>query len=324
MTDTVNPSTNNPDINNSGINNPGTNPVHPITVPQALLGPPTGLSPSIAMYIGSVLVIAVSCWGYWVWEFPHWLCFALNVVALHVLGTVVHDAVHQVGHSNPVINRFLGHGSAMFLGFSFPVFRQVHLQHHGHVNDPKQDPDHFVATGGPLWLIPMRFFYYDWVFFWRRLGKPIDVLSWLVARLLLVGIVLVAAHYGYLTFVLRYWFLPAMIVGFLLGLFFVYLPHMPFHERDRWLNGRVYPSRLLNWLILGQNYHLVHHLWPCMPWYHYQTAYYATQPLLDQKGCEQSLGLLDGRNLGGFLYDLVLGIHLPQRDSIQQPEAKNS
>ncbi len=296
-------------------------PASAVTIPPQLLGAPRGFNPSLAMYGGAVAVMALSCTGFWAWGWPHWLCFVLNVVALHVLGTVVHDAVHQVGHSNPTINSLLGHGSAMFLGFSFPVFRQVHLQHHGHVNDPKHDPDHFVALFGPLWLIPMRFFYYDFFFFWRGLGKPIDAVNWLLARLSLVGIVLVAAHYGSLDFVLRYWFLPAMIVGFLLGLFFVYLPHMPFHGRDRWHNGRVYPSRILNWLIFGQNYHLVHHLWPNMPWYHYETAYNAVRPLLDAKDCEQSLGLLDGRNLGGFLYDLLLGIHWPKQLTDQQVES---
>jgi beta-carotene hydroxylase len=93
-----------------------------------------------------------------------------------------------------------------------------------------------------------------------------------------------------------------------LGLFFDYLPHRPFQERDRWKNARVYPSPLLNLLILGQNYHLVHHLWPSIPWYKYQPAYYATKPLLDAKGCDQCLGLLEPKNLGSFLYDLFLGI----------------
>ena len=59
---------------------------------------------------------------------------------------------------------FLGHGSALMLGFAFPVFTRVHLQHHAHVNDPENDPDHFVSTGGPLWMIAARFFYHE-IFF---------------------------------------------------------------------------------------------------------------------------------------------------------------
>jgi len=98
------------------------------------------------------------------------------------------------------------------------------------------------------------------------------------------------------------------VVGIALGLFFDYLPHRPFKDRDRWKNARVYPSKILNFLILGQNYHLIHHLWPSIPWYQYQPAYYATKPLLDAKECDQSLDLLKGKNFWSFMYDLFLGI----------------
>jgi beta-carotene hydroxylase len=112
-------------------------------------------------------------------------------------------------------------------------------------------------------------------------------------------------------------------VGIALGLFFDYLPHRPFQERDRWKNARVYPSPILNLLILGQNYHLVHHLWPSIPWYKYQPAYYATKPLLDAKGCDQSLGLLDGKNFLNFLYDIFLGIRFHSHKNSDRSTNKN-
>jgi len=65
---------------------------------------------------------------------------------------------------------------------------------------------------------------------------------------------------------------------------------------------------------MGQNYHLIHHLWPSIPWYNYQPAYYATKPLLDAKGCAQSLGLLQGKNFLSFLYDVFIGIRLHRRE----------
>jgi hypothetical protein len=62
---------------------------------------------------------------------------------------------------------------------------------------------------------------------------------------------------------------------------------------------------------MGQNYHLVHHLWPSIPWYHYERAYYATKPLLDAKGCDQSLGIFQSQSdFLGFVYDALLGIRL--------------
>jgi beta-carotene hydroxylase len=286
-----------------------------LTVPKEYLKAPGGLNPNVFMFLSALSLIIVSTCGYWLWSWPDWLCFCSNVIALHLSGTVIHDASHNSAHSNRTLNAILGHGSALLLGFAFPVFTRVHLQHHAHVNDPDNDPDHFVSTGGPLWMIAARFFYHEVFFFKRKLWRKYELLEWFLSRLFVATIVFVALHYNFIGYVMNFWFVPALVVGIALGLFFDYLPHRPFQERDRWKNARVYPGRLLNLLILGQNYHLVHHLWPSIPWYKYQSAYYATKPLLDAKGCEQSLGLLQKKNFCSFLYDVFLGIRFHSHSS---------
>jgi beta-carotene hydroxylase len=193
------------------------------------------------------------------------------------------------------------------------------MQHHANVNDPSNDPDHFVSTGGPLWLIAPRFFYHEIFFFRRRLWRKYELLEWLISRLCVIGVVYFAASHGQLGYVFNFWFSPAGCVGLMLGLFFDYLPHRPHQDRDRWHNARVYPSSILNLLILGQNYHLIHHLWPSIPWYKVQPAYYATKPLLDAKGCKQCLGILEDRhNFWSFVYDTFVGIRPhPESESVQ-------
>ncbi|HIK57416.1 MAG TPA: fatty acid desaturase [Synechococcales cyanobacterium M55_K2018_004] len=281
----------------------------PLTVPRELLGPPGDFNPTLLIFLLAVLLAVVSTLGYWQWNFPGILCFLMNVLALHLVGTVIHDASHNVAHRNRIVNAALGHGSALMLGFSFPVFTRVHMQHHANVNDPKHDPDHFVSTGGPLWLIAARFFYHEVYFFQRQLWRKYELLEWFLGRLAVATVIFLAIRYDFLGFVFNFWFSPALVVGLALGLFFDYLPHRPFQERDRWKNARVYPSPVLNLLIMGQNYHLIHHLWPSIPWYHYQTAYRVVKPLLDQKGCHQRLGLLEGhRSFWSFVYDVFLGI----------------
>ena len=276
--------------------------------PKEYIKPDGGLNPNVLMTITALMLIASSVCGYFVWNFPAWYCFAVNVLALHISGTVIHDASHNSGHSNRIVNAILGHTSALMLGFAFPVFTRVHLQHHANVNDPDNDPDHFVSTGGPLWMIAARFFYHEIFFFKRRLWRKYELLEWFLSRLFLVALVILGIQYDFINYIMNFWFVPALVVGIALGLFFDYLPHRPFKERDRWKNARVYPGAILNLLILGQNYHLVHHLWPSIPWYNYQPAYYAMKPLLDHKGCEQSLGLFEGKNFWSFLYDIFLGI----------------
>lgn len=280
----------------------------PLTVPKELLGPPGDFNPTLLMFLAAVVMVILSTLGYWRWHWVDWCCFSINVLALHMVGTVIHDASHNVAHRDRIMNAILGHGSALMLGFSFPVFTRVHMQHHANVNDPENDPDHFVSTGGPLWLIAARFFYHEIYFFKRKLWRKFELLEWFLARLAVALVVGVALHYGFIGYIFNFWFSPALVVGLALGLFFDYLPHRPFQERDRWKNARVYPSPILNLLIMGQNYHLIHHLWPSIPWYKYQPAYYATRPLLDAKGCHQTLGLLKGKDFLGFVYDLFLGI----------------
>ena len=60
---------------------------------------------------------------------------------------------------------------------------------------------------------------------------------------------------------------------------------------------------------MGQNYHLIHHLWPSIPWFEYKIAYEKTKPLLDAKGSPQRVGIFESKNdTLNFLYDLILGL----------------
>jgi len=282
----------------------------PLTIPpKELLSPPGDFNPTLLMFLVVVMMLVLSNFGYWLWEWPHWLCFSVNTLALHCSGTVIHDACHQSAHRNRIVNAILGHCSALILVFAFPVFTRVHLQHHGNVNHPKDDPDHYVSTGGPLWLIAVRFLYHEVFFFQRRLWRNYELLEWFISRLIVITIVYISVQYHFLGYILNFWFIPAFLVGITLGLFFDYLPHRPFVERNRWKNARVYPGKVLNILILGQNYHLIHHLWPSIPWYNYQPAYYLMKPLLDEKGSPQTSGLLQKKDFFEFVYDVFIGIH---------------
>jgi beta-carotene hydroxylase len=276
--------------------------------PKEFLAPPGDFNPTLLMFLTAVTMLVLSNFGYWVWEWQHWVCFTVNTIALHIAGTVIHDACHQSAHRNRVVNAILGHVSALMLVFAFPVFTRVHLQHHAHVNDPENDPDHYVSTGGPLWLLPVRFLYHEVFFFQRQLWRKNELLEWFLSRLFVAGIFYISVQYHFLGYILNFWFIPSAVIGLTLGLFFDYLPHRPHEERDRWKNARVYPNRILNLLIMGQNYHLIHHLWPSIPWYNYQPTYYVMKPLLDEKGCHQTSGLLQKKDFFEFVYDIFLGI----------------
>ncbi|MFM7192468.1 MAG: fatty acid desaturase, partial [Microcystaceae cyanobacterium] len=173
------------------------------TVPKEFLKADGGFNPNILMFTTALMLIGFSTLGYWCWGAPDWLCFAANVLALHLSGTVIHDASHNSAHRHRLVNAILGHGSALMLGFAFPVFTRVHLQHHAHVNDPENDPDHFVSTGGPLLFIAARFFYHEIYFFKRQLWRKYELLEWFLSRLFLFTIVYLGIQFDFIGYVMN-------------------------------------------------------------------------------------------------------------------------
>ncbi len=273
------------------------------------------------MFFGGYFLAFLSIleWYRGVWPLP--LLVGTSFLALHMEGTVIHDACHKAAHPNRLINQLMGHGAAILLGFSFPVFTRVHLEHHIHVNHPEKDPDHIVSTFGPIWLIAPRFFYHEIFFFQKKLWRRYELLQWGIERSIFIMIILAGIHFDFMNVIYNLWFGPALMVGVTLGIFFDYLPHRPFNSRNKWKNARVYPSKLMNILIMGQNYHLIHHLWPSIPWFEYKISYEVTKPLLDHKGSHQRVGIFESKkDTFNFIYDILIGVrsHKKSRSKLRK------
>lgn len=86
-----------------------------LVMSREYLRPPGGMNPNVWMVIIAVGLIATSVGGYWFWGWYDWICFLENVLALHLAGTVIHDASHRAAHSNRAVNTILGHASALML-----------------------------------------------------------------------------------------------------------------------------------------------------------------------------------------------------------------
>ena len=80
----------------------------------------------------------------------------------------------------------------------------------------------------------------------------------------------------------------AFLASALIIYFFAYLTHKPHevHERYRdtnvfWVKGKILEP-MVNWLYMFQNFHLVHHLFPRVPFYLYPKAFRSLKPVLDK------------------------------------------
>ena len=140
----------------------------------------------------------------------------------------------------------------------------------------------------PMWLRPVWFLltplhYRRLVYGKGLLRRRTDRVEAWGMDAAIVAVILGSILVGGGTFVVQAWILPAVIAILWLALAFDLLPHLPHTTQERYYDTRIYPGRVLNFLFLGQNYHLVHHLWTTIPWYRYQRAYLEIEPDLRER-----------------------------------------
>ena len=162
---------------------------------------------------------------------------------------------------------------------AFPAWGFIHIEHHRHTNDDERDPDHF-ASHGPWWQLPVRFAAMDvpYVGFYVRNLKrrPIGP-RWLETGALLaltVAVVATTLITGSFWLLAVIYLIPERIAIAVLGWWFDWLPHHGLEDtqtenRYRATRNRVGLEWLFTPLMLSQNYHLVHHLHPSVPFYRY-------------------------------------------------------
>ena len=243
----------------------------------------------LTVWTGTVYAGAIAGW------LPLPLASVLLVVAIYGWFTPLHEAIHgNVGGSRRYawLDELVGWLSgAMFL-VPFPAYRAVHLRHHGTVNQPGEDPDLWVAGASAatvalrcLTVIPH---YYLFLFGPMRRSAPgVRRVLWrstpgfLAAGLWVVGLPMI----GRSDLLFWLWLLPLWLASALLVFAFDWLPHHPHEETARFTNTRAIEGGwLFRILLLGQDSHLTHHLWPKVPFYRYHTVLHAEREALLARG----------------------------------------
>jgi len=246
----------------------------------------------IAMFAG---LVALGVSG----ALPALICVPLIAVAAYLEFTVSHDAAHHAASARDGLNRLMGLIATPFFApqASFSVWRFIHMQHHRFTNhDDGSDPDGYTMRGS-RWQRPFRWatidIYYV-VFYLRRLrSRPLaEKREYAVQAVLVVAAAAAAVAAGYGGELLLFVLLPQRLAIVWLAFAFDYLPHHGLHLRPsedklKTTRNRVGGERWLSPVLLYQNYHLVHHLHPLVPFYRYiavwrrnEDAYLAGDPAL--------------------------------------------
>jgi fatty acid desaturase len=264
-----------------------------------------GLSPAIAwptLRLAVILphaqagLIALALTG----VVPVWLV----ILPLGYIHFAYYTLVHESIHGNVVrraeygwVHQLLGWWGALNMMTSYPALRRIHLLHHQHTNTDA-DPDYNLCHG-PLW---------------KSIGRVVFLRTLLLLPLPIVRLVPAAAYtiksarlkpaemkihaitvtalqlafwvaiaLGYAKIALFLYWLPMIIGLVLLNIFFQWLPHVPFDKADRYGKARVYLPAAHR-LLLGQNLHLGHHLWPSVPFFNYRRLNDRLRPQYESAG----------------------------------------
>ncbi len=249
---------------------------------KSLTQKPTIAWPTILLLVAAFTLFGLSTFAYLTDTLSLFGAIALNSIAAYLSFTPLHDASHNSVSTHRQLNEWVGRISSILLSATpfFRTFRYMHMQHHRFTNDETKDPDIYAGTG-PVWLLPFKWATLEVSYFTLYLKPKVFVKRPKSEReelylgvLFGVAVITVAILAGWLEYYLLLFFIPSRIANFFIAFTFDFLPHYPHHahatdEPFRCTSNRVGLEWLLTPVLLSQNYHLVHHLYPTAPFYRY-------------------------------------------------------
>lgn len=238
-------------------------------------------------------VIVAAVWG----VIAAWLATIILGPLAYAHYMLIHESLHHNlrprGSPLPIVEGLLGRIGALVLLSNWPYARRSHLAHHAHTNTAR-DPDIFVkgsfgkllATwlrASPMALIPPIGLRCSNRGRHDRLRTMLTRGEWIEANVgqgVQLLIAMTALVSGWFWPWLLLWFLPGRIGALLLMIFFQWLPHHPHEDATRYGMGRLSFWPGAEALLLWQNLHLIHHLWPRVPFYRLGRLHREIAPIL--------------------------------------------
>lgn len=207
----------------------------------------------------------------------------INSLANYLLFSPIHDSMHQAVMKKTEYNKVVLAMSVFpSLPFSTGQFlRMMHMQHHRFLND-ELDPDHEVSKNWRnaffVWML-WGFKYYTFYL------KHKNELPNFNKKLLIYDNYIIIAVVAPLFFIIPaemffLWLIPTLAMSWLICATFMFLPHYPHDVKfqdDPYqsTSTRMGYEWLMSPLLVGQNYHLIHHLYPTVPFYRYRKIWKA-------------------------------------------------
>lgn len=242
---------------------------------------------------GGAIWAATKITGSWQWILLAPL-YLLAAASLHGISLFTHEAVHGTLARDRWINGVLGALCAIPVLQNFSAYRVLHLRHHSHLGEDK-DPDHYAAYTKWTWLI--------FLMNWGRLlaGYPVYITMIPIlgfkhgtaadrAGILTEAAATILAVWLCLTFLpaqwlLHGWLIPMLFINTMVNIRGMSQHTLLEHSDDDVLGTRtILTSSVVRFFMCNENFHLEHHLYPGVPWYHLPRVHTALCQPLAEKG----------------------------------------
>ena len=199
-----------------------------------------------------------------------------SAVALNGFVLLLHEGMHATLFAGRALNRWVSVALGGCVLMSFTAYQVLHIRHHTYLGDERDPDDYHNYSASPrvVWLLHYvrlaagAFLYILLIpMLARRHGSPeerrrvsqeyaILICAWAVAIVVVPSSVLVHA-----------WLLPLVIVGYMTNIR-GFTQHGLTDAHDPLLASRsMRPNPVVSFLLLNENLHLEHHLFPEVPSY---------------------------------------------------------
>jgi ferredoxin-NADP reductase/fatty acid desaturase len=254
-------------------------------VPDPGIALPRVCAPTVTLFVASLALWVFATWLALATGTSAWVTIPLHALVTFTMFTVLHEATHHAAGRLTPVNEVLGRLSLPFVACyaSFGMIRYIHVEHHRNTNEAiDTDPDAWTSHG-PWWQLPYRWLtidgWYARFYVPRMKNRPRSEVRETLALMALTVVGFTAASatgHGWELVVV--YLIPQRIGLGVLAWWFDWLPHHGLPEtaaqnRFRATRVRVGMEWLLTPVMLYQNYHLVHHLHPAIPFYRYIQAW---------------------------------------------------
>ena len=283
----------------------------------------------------AIMVVFVGLWilaGWLVVRFPLWPVkvagYFVIGAAIHALAILMHEAIHGNLFRRAGLDRWAGFILGAPALFSATAYKTVHALHHRH-NRGSEDPDEFTNLTRRPRLLSTAF--YCWGLFGlaaylihvpvmallrgNRRQRRTVLLEYALLLAVYGGVVAGVHHLGRPDLLVHLWVIP-MLVAAVLGNVRGWAEHtMTPRDHPLTQTRTVTSNRLVSLLMCNLNYHLEHHLYPGVPWYHLPKVHRLIREDLEREGS------VVYRSYLRFIRDAIrTGVHGVARESLSPHE----